>query len=67
MLKKLALILLLVPLVLNAADEVEPTPSGWKGEGELGFTSTSGNSDTENLNARLAFSGNLINGGIQPL
>lgn len=56
MVKKLALVLLLVPLVLKAADEVEPNPSGWKGEGELGFTSTSGNSDTENLNARLAVS-----------
>ena len=53
MVKKLTLILLLFPLVLNAADEVEPTADGWKGEGELGFTSTSGNSDTENLNARL--------------
>ena len=39
-----------------AADEVEPTAGAWKGEGELGFTSTSGNSDTENLNARLAVS-----------
>jgi putative salt-induced outer membrane protein len=56
MFKKLPLVLLLVPLVLNAADEVEPTPSGWTGEGALGFTSTSGNSDTENLNARLAVS-----------
>ncbi|MDH3631054.1 MAG: DUF481 domain-containing protein [Gammaproteobacteria bacterium] len=56
MLKKLALLLLLFPLISMAADEVEPTASGWKGEGELGFTSTSGNSDTENLNARLAVS-----------
>ncbi len=56
MVKKLTLILLLFPLVSMAADDVEPTPGGWKGEGELGFTSTSGNSDTENLNARLAVS-----------
>lgn len=54
MFKPLPLVLLLVPLVLHAADEVEPTPDKWRGEGELGYTSTSGNSDTENLNARLA-------------
>jgi putative salt-induced outer membrane protein len=56
MVKKLALILLLFPLASMAADEVEPAPGGWQGEGELGFTSTSGNSDTENLNARLTVS-----------
>lgn len=56
MVKKLALMLLLFPLVSIAADEAEPTVGGWKGEGALGFTSTSGNSDTENLNARLAVS-----------
>lgn len=56
MFKKLPLVLLLVPLVLNAADDAGPTASGWKGEGALGYTSTSGNSDTENLNARLAVS-----------
>ena len=56
MIKKLILILLLFPLVSMAADEAEPTASGWKGEGALGYTSTSGNSDTENLNARLAVS-----------
>jgi len=56
MIKNLILILLLFPLVLNAADEVEPATNAWKGEGELGFTSTSGNSDTENLNARLTVS-----------
>jgi putative salt-induced outer membrane protein len=56
MVKKLALILILFPLVSMAADEVDPTPVGWTGEGALGYTSTSGNSDTENLRARLAVS-----------
>lgn len=39
----------------NAAGESEK-PVGWKGEGELGFTSTSGNSDSETLIANLGVS-----------
>ena len=35
---------------LIAADET--TPSNWKGEAELGFISTSGNTETETLNAK---------------
>ena len=55
MLKKLALIICFIPLVATAADETE-TPGGWKGEGELGFTSTSGNTDSETLIANLGVS-----------
>ena len=40
---------------LNAAGETGK-PVGWKGEGELGFTSTSGNSDSETLTANLGIS-----------
>ena len=53
MLNKLLPIIFLIPLVSNAADKVEEAQGVWKGEGELGFTSTSGNTDSENLNARL--------------
>ncbi len=53
MLKKLLIIILFIPLVSNAADNDEEDQGVWKGEGELGFTSTSGNTDSENLNARL--------------
>ena len=37
----------------NGADKADGEQGVWKGEGELGFTSTSGNTDSENLNARL--------------
>jgi putative salt-induced outer membrane protein len=43
-------------LILNAADSTESDPGVWKGVGELGYTSTSGNSDSENLNASLGIS-----------
>lgn len=56
MLKRLLLALCLFPMTLNAADEVAAEPSSWKGEGELGYTSTSGNTDSTNLNASLAIS-----------
>lgn len=56
MLKKLLPIIFFIPLVLNAADNVEEEQGVWKGEGELGFTSTSGNTDSENLNTRLGVS-----------
>ena len=53
MIKKLLPIIFFVSMVSNAADSVEAEQGYWKGEGELGFTSTSGNTDSENLNARL--------------
>ncbi|MDH3633627.1 MAG: DUF481 domain-containing protein [Gammaproteobacteria bacterium] len=56
MLKKLLLIIFFIPLVSNAANSVEEEQGVWKGEGELGFTSTSGNTDSENLNAKLGIS-----------
>jgi len=39
-------LLALAPVCVSAAE--------WKGEGELGYTSTAGNSDAETLNAKLA-------------
>jgi len=56
MLKKLVLIVCFIPLVANAAENSEPEQGVWKGEGELGFTSTSGNTESENLNAALGIS-----------
>jgi len=44
----MGLILILMPLPLLAQTE-----SPWSGEGELGFLMTSGNSETESVNARL--------------
>lgn len=53
--KKYAVLLCcLFPLTLNAADDADAAPATWKGVGELGFTTTSGNSESENLNASLA-------------
>ncbi len=54
--KRLLIVVLLLPLALHAADEAEPAGGGWSGEGELGFTSTSGNTESENLNASLGIS-----------
>lgn len=51
--KYLALTFLLLPLCVSAADDQASPEGAWKGEGELGFTSISGNSEAENLNARL--------------
>ncbi len=56
MTKVVLLVWWLFPVLLYAAESTEPDPSVWKGEGEFGFTSTSGNSDTENLNAGLGIS-----------
>ncbi len=39
--------------MLNAAEHSESDQGAWKGEGGLGFTSTSGNTDSESLNASL--------------
>jgi putative salt-induced outer membrane protein len=43
----------MTPLVLNAAENIVSDKMGWKGEGELGFTSTTGNTDSSNLNTSL--------------
>ena len=40
------------PLVANAADQATE-PSRWQGEGAFGFTSTSGNTNSETLTANL--------------
>lgn len=45
--------LCLLPSLLLAADEPTETEGLWTGQGELGFTATSGNTDSENLNASL--------------
>lgn len=45
-----------------AADEVTETSSGeWKGEGAFGFSSISGNSESENLNASVGLSRQVNN------
>ena len=49
---KTLLICCLMPLIVNAAEE-PAEPTGWTGEGELGFTSTSGNTESETLTANL--------------
>ena len=54
--KRLFPILCLFPLLLQAADESTETKGVWEGQGELGFTATSGNTDSENLNASLRLS-----------
>jgi putative salt-induced outer membrane protein len=53
MLKRILLVLCLLPMLSNAADDQQPNAKVWSGEGALGFTSSSGNTDTENLNANL--------------
>ncbi len=49
--KYIILLALILPGVVSA--ENESKSSEWKGEGELGFTQTSGNTDSESLNAKL--------------
>ena len=49
--KYLMLIVLLIPNLAAAVDK--PKTNEWKGEGELGYTSTSGNTESESLNAKL--------------
>lgn len=56
MLRRLIPVVFLFPLLLNAAENTESDEATWKGEGELGYTATSGNTDSENLNARLGVS-----------
>ena len=51
------LLLVFCPAILHAAEHDAGGPAGaWKGQGELGFSSTSGNSDSENLNASFRLS-----------
>ena len=52
MFKRFSLLLCLLPMLSMAADETSDAKA-WSGEGALGFTSSSGNTDTENLNAGL--------------
>ena len=49
--KYIMLIVFLVPSLATAVDETKINE--WKGEGELGYTSTSGNTDSKSLNAKL--------------
>lgn len=53
MTKNLILLVLLLPLAVHAAEDADDNAGAWSGEGALGFTSTSGNTDSENLNASL--------------
>lgn len=55
MLRRLLLVLCLMPLLTQAQDEqpLESAEPLWSGRGTLGYTSTSGNTDSENLNASL--------------
>jgi len=45
--------LLLLPMLAQAADDTDSANGVWSGTGTLGYTSTSGNSDSNNLNASL--------------
>ncbi len=38
-----------------AQDEPEELDTSWQGVGELGYVSTSGNTDTQSLNLKLGF------------
>ena len=51
MIKHIPLLVLLLPCLATAEEDIKS--SEWKGEGELGFTSTSGNTNSDNLNAKL--------------
>ncbi|HKJ53908.1 MAG TPA: DUF481 domain-containing protein [Gammaproteobacteria bacterium] len=56
------LLCMVCPPILHAAGtDTGASTSAWKGEGELGFSSTSGNSDSENLNASLGLSSEADN------
>jgi putative salt-induced outer membrane protein len=45
--------LLLLPVLAQAADETDSSNGVWSGNGTLGYTATSGNTDSKNLNAGL--------------
>ena len=53
MIKQLNILLLLAAFLISGAAMGEDS---WKGEGELGFTSTSGNTTSQSLNAKLGIS-----------
>lgn len=55
----LAFTLTILPLQLFAVGDEDPAAAAWSGEGELGFTSIAGNSEAENLNARLGITRNV--------
>ena len=55
MFKKFLLVLCLLPNLALAADDQPSDEKVWSGEGAFGFTSSSGNTETENLNAALKF------------
>jgi putative salt-induced outer membrane protein len=46
-------LLLLLPMLAQSAEETDTSNGVWSGKGTLGYTSTSGNTDSENLNASL--------------
>ena len=56
MLRRILPLLCLLPLLSFAAGAQDAETGVWTGQGELGFTSTSGNTDSQNLNARLSLS-----------
>lgn len=51
----IAVALCAMPLVSFAADPPPPPPSGWSGSGEAGLSVASGNTKSQNLNAKLDF------------
>jgi len=53
MLKKKSIALALAASMLTLPAHAIEALNGWSGEGELGFSSTSGNTDSETLNAKL--------------
>lgn len=46
-------LLFALPLAVNAADAPPPPPEGWSGTGEAGLAIASGNTKSQNLNAKL--------------
>jgi putative salt-induced outer membrane protein len=54
MIKRFLLVLCLLPTLAIAAEDQPSDGKGWSGEGAFGFTSSSGNTDTQNLNAALS-------------
>jgi len=54
--RRLMPVLCLLSLLSFAVEAQDAEKGVWTGQGELGFTSTSGNTDSQNLNARLSLS-----------
>lgn len=48
--------MLMLPLTVLADEKKDASVNEWKGEGELGFTSTSGNTESDTLNTKLSIS-----------